>query len=149
MRLPLAMGILVVSLSPCTVVALENEKQQNWYSVAEPDQADWSAKRVANYTQYRRQQGAVPRAILSIPSLNIQAAVFPDTLHGSLEAGVSWVSATAEPGSAGNVAIAGHRDSFFRKLEVIQIGMNIYLKTQDLSKHLQSSECKYRRCTGY
>ncbi len=93
-----------------------------------PDQNDWSAKRIANFEQYR--ESGVPQAVIRIPSRGIEAAVYPDTLPRSLEAGVAWVTSTPEPGSAGNVVIAGHRDSFFRKLEGISKGTRIDLQTE-------------------
>ena len=34
---------------------------------------------------------------------------------------------TAAPGADGNIAIAGHRDSFFRPLEDVPLGTRIYL----------------------
>ncbi len=105
--------------------------RKNWYAVSEPDQSDWSAKRIASFAQYKSQQRDTPEAVLSIKARDIEVAVYPDTTRGALEAGVSWVTGTAAPGSAGNIVIAGHRDSFFRKLEAIPVGTEIQLEGKD------------------
>ncbi len=47
----------------------------------------------------------------------------------ALETGVIHVSNTPDPGEPGNVAIAGHRDSFFRRLEGVALGTRIELQT--------------------
>ena len=43
---------------------------------------------------------------------------------------MSHVSDTSLPGESGNVAIAGHRDSFFRRLEGVALGTRIELQTE-------------------
>lgn len=100
----------------------------DWHDLPKPDQSDWSTKRIANFEKFRGM--GVPQAVIRVPSKRIEAAVYPDTLPGSLEAGVAWVTTTPEPGSPGNVAIAGHRDGFFRKLEGISKGTRIDLQTE-------------------
>jgi sortase A len=70
-------------------------------------------------------------AALSIPRVQLSAMV----LHGSdartLQRGPGHLEYTALPGSAGNVVIAGHRDSFFRPLRHIRLGDDIFLETRD------------------
>jgi LPXTG-site transpeptidase (sortase) family protein len=100
----------------------------DWAVVAEPDQSDWSTKRIVNYEKYN--DPGEPQAVIRVPDRNIEAAVYPDSMYASLEVGVAWVSSTAAPGSQGNVVIAGHRDSFFRRLEGIPAGTRVYLRTQ-------------------
>jgi len=60
------------------VVALENEMRKNWYAVSEPDQSDWSAKRIASFAQYKSQQRDTPEAVLSIKARDIEVAVYPE-----------------------------------------------------------------------
>ena len=68
-------------------------------------------------------------ADLSIPRVHLSAVV----LHGSdaqtLRRGPGHVENTALPGEAGNVVIAGHRDSFFRPLRNLRRGDDIRLDT--------------------
>ena len=43
----------------------------------------------------------------------------------ALNRGAGHVSGTALPGSDGNIAIAGHRDGFFRSLKDVEVGAEI------------------------
>jgi sortase A len=74
-------------------------------------------------------------ARLSIPRLAMSAVV----LHGSDEAtllrGPGHIPGTAVPGNAGNAAIAGHRDTFFRALRDIAVGDDVYVDTGDGRVH--------------
>jgi sortase A len=70
-----------------------------------------------------------PLALLTIPGLNVSTVVFHGTDTHTLRVGVGHVEHTAWPGEAGNVAIAGHRDSFFRPLRNIKRGDDILLET--------------------
>jgi sortase A len=100
-----------------------------WHVVAPPDQSDWSGKRRSEYAKYQAVEMGTPEAVLRIPALELAVPVFADTDRLSLELGAGWVHDTAQPGEAGNVAIAGHRDSFFRPLENIEVGAQIDLET--------------------
>jgi sortase A len=68
-------------------------------------------------------------ASLSIPRVELSAVV----LHGSddqtLRRGPGHLEGTAMPGQAGNVVIAGHRDSFFRPLRKVRLGDDLFLDT--------------------
>src|SRR5512139_2525710 len=68
-------------------------------------------------------------ADLSIPRIRLSAVV----LHGSdmktLRRGPGHLENTALPGEAGNAVIAGHRDTFFRPLQSIKVGDDIYTET--------------------
>lgn len=76
-------------------------------------------------------------AALSIPRVQLSAMV----LHGSdartLQRGPGHLEYTADPGAAGNVVIAGHRDSFFRPLRNIRLGDDIFLDTTEGQLHYQ------------
>jgi sortase A len=74
-------------------------------------------------------------AALSIPRVQLSAIV----LHGSdariLQRGPGHLEHTAVPGDAGNIVIAGHRDSFFRPLRHIRLADDIFLETRDGHYH--------------
>ena len=82
-------------------------------------------------------QATIARAIhatigeLTIPRVHLSAMV----LHGSdsrtLRRGPGHIEHTALPGQAGNVAIAGHRDSFFRPVRDVRVGDDIYFATRE------------------
>jgi sortase A len=57
---------------------------------------------------------------VAIPRLGLQAIVREGTDAGTLERSVGHVPFTALPGESGNVAIAAHRDTFFRGLGQIR-----------------------------
>jgi sortase A len=68
-------------------------------------------------------------AELSIPRVRLSAVV----LHGSdartLRRGPGHLENTALPGESGNAVIAGHRDSFFRPLQDVELGDDIFVDT--------------------
>ncbi len=74
-------------------------------------------------------------AALSIPRVQLSAIV----LHGSdartLQRGPGHLEHTAVPGDAGNIVIAGHRDSFFRPLRDIRLADDIFVQTRDGHYH--------------
>lgn len=107
----------------------DSSSTPNWYTVPAPDQSDWSSKRTQKYAGLNREDLGEPQAVIRIPSLGVAAPVYPDSEFMALEAGAAWVTGSARPGTNGNVAIAGHRDSFFRPLENIPIGTPIRLRT--------------------
>lgn len=57
---------------------------------------------------------------LDIRHLDLSVVVFEGTAHKTLRRAVGHIGGTALPGQAGNVGIAGHRDTFFRPLRNIQ-----------------------------
>lgn len=70
-------------------------------------------------------------AVLRIPRLSLEVPVGVGTDESVLLRGAGWIEGTAKPGSFGNVAIAAHRDSFFRSLKDIAVGDLIELETLD------------------
>lgn len=71
-----------------------------------------------------------PRAVLRIPSLELEVPVYAGTSTGVLNRGAGLIEGTTWPGSAdGNIGIAAHRDSFFRPLQGIKPGAELYIDT--------------------
>lgn len=97
-------------------------------AAADPDQTLWSAKRRSDYETYAKAD-LTPTAVLRIPSISLTAPVFAGTDKISLNRGVGHVDGTESPGSRGNVAIAGHRDSFFRGLKDLSVGARMEVET--------------------
>jgi len=62
---------------------------------------------------------------LEIPRVNLSVIVLEGDDDAILKLGVGHVPGTAVPGQAGNAALAGHRDTFFRSLRGIQKGDEI------------------------
>ena len=67
---------------------------------------------------------------LEIPRIGISVMVFQGTDAATLITGAGHVPGTPSPGGEGNVVIAAHRDTFFRRLEGIQHGDRIRIATR-------------------
>jgi LPXTG-site transpeptidase (sortase) family protein len=70
-----------------------------------------------------------PIGRLVIPRLHLRAMVREGAGADTLDVALGHVPGTALPGQAGNVAIAGHRDSLFRCLRNISKGDSIVFQT--------------------
>ena len=66
---------------------------------------------------------------LDIPRTGISVIVLQGIETGTLILGAGHVPGTALPGHDGNVAIAAHRDTFFRALKAILVGDRIQFAT--------------------
>ena len=66
-----------------------------------------------------------PLGRIDIPRIRVSSVIFEGVGSDILALSVGHVPGTALPGSDGNVALAAHRDTFFRGLEYIQVGDNI------------------------
>ncbi len=67
---------------------------------------------------------------LEIPRLGVSVMVVEGVGEGDLRRAVGHVPGTALPGQAGNIGIAGHRDTFFRPLRSIRPDDQITLRTE-------------------
>jgi len=95
--------------------------------VGPEDQSDWSEARRKSYRDAIDREVGDTVAILRIDALDIEVPVFESTGEVALNRGVGHIAGSNLPGDNGNVAIAGHRDGFFRKLKDIEPGMSIHL----------------------
>ncbi len=68
-----------------------------------------------------------PIARLSIPGHGVSVVVAEGVSPSVLRRAVGHVPTSARPGEAGNVVLAGHRDTFLRRLEQIRAGDTIVL----------------------
>ena len=99
-------------------------------SVTEPDYEIWNRKRIDAYEKSLEAGISPPIGILTIDKLNIQVPVYNGTDEIDLNRGVGRVLGTAAiDDTSGNLAIAGHRDGFFRPLKDISVGDDIELQT--------------------
>ena len=87
-----------------------------------PDQSLWSPERVAARRTALLDPAPVPLAVLRIPKIRLEVPVLPGTDDRTLDRAVGHVEGTVPPGTDGNLAIAGHRDGFFRGLKDITPG---------------------------
>jgi LPXTG-site transpeptidase (sortase) family protein len=66
---------------------------------------------------------------ITVPRLGISAIVEEGVDDDTLAVAIGHVPGTATPGSSGNVAVAGHRDTFFRALKDLRANDEIELAT--------------------
>ncbi len=66
---------------------------------------------------------------LSVPRLNLSAMVREGVDRTTLKLAIGHIPAMALPGQAGNVGVAGHRDTFFRGLKDLKTGDEIQIST--------------------
>lgn len=68
---------------------------------------------------------------MTIPRLGLKTIVVEGQSAKVLRRAIGHLPETALPGAPGNVALAGHRDGFFRPLRDIRLGDAIALETYD------------------
>ena len=66
---------------------------------------------------------------IEISSVGLTAMILEGTDEGTLRLAVGHIPGTPLPGRQGNVALAGHRDTFFRGLRKIRVNDEITLTT--------------------
>jgi len=95
-----------------------------------PNQREWSP---ARYSKYQATLDEPVRAIgrLEIPDADLSVMVLDGDDNHTLDRAVGRVPGTAHPGERGNLAIAGHRDGYFRGLRHLEKGDAISLTTLD------------------
>jgi sortase A len=87
----------------------------------------WSMQRIEAYQEALLTDVDAPIAVVTIPRLGLDVAVFEGTDDLTLNRGAGRIPGTAEPGEPGNLGLAAHRDGFFRVLKDIQLGDEIDL----------------------
>ncbi len=96
---------------------------------AAPDRSLWSQARIERYERNRSDsENLSPLGLLTIPSVGIRVAMFEGTSDRVLNLGVGRVEGTSRVGAEGNLALAGHRDGFFRGLKDVKVGTEIAIR---------------------
>jgi len=79
---------------------------------------------------------------IEIPRVGLKSMILEGVTQRTLALAVGHVPGTAFPGNAGNVGLAGHRDTFFRALRGVQPGDTILLTTLSGSYEYQVKSCE-------
>jgi LPXTG-site transpeptidase (sortase) family protein len=79
-------------------------------------------------------------ARLEMPSVTLSTTVLEGTDDRTLSRGSGHIEDTPFPGQAGNIGIAGHRDTVFRPLRNIHLGDALNLTTADRVYHYKISK---------
>jgi sortase A len=75
--------------------------------------------------------GRAPWGRIEIASIGVSSMILEGVDQATLRRGIGHIPGTASPGQAGNVVLAGHRDTFFRTLHNIHKDDEITLQTLD------------------
>ncbi len=105
-----------------------------------PDQTLWSDSRVQAHAARATEPTEsvmLPTALLRIRSVHLEVPVYTDATERNLNRGAGLIAGTALPGSDGNIAIAAHRDGYFRALKDVAVGDVVELESP-------SQERRYR-----
>jgi len=87
-----------------------------------PANREWDSSRIRAYEQTLTLKFPPPEAILRVPRLSLEVPVLEGVSDVTMNRGAGHIPGTALPGQAGNFAIAGHRDGFFRSLKDVVAG---------------------------
>jgi len=105
----LALGYALLSL----VRADSFQAYQNWVF-------ERSLETGANFSQTSVPKPHSVVGRLEVPSLDLSVMILEGVEESELQLGAGHVPGTDLPGGAGNVVIAGHRDTFFRPLRELR-----------------------------
>ncbi|HVH29598.1 MAG TPA: class D sortase [Vicinamibacterales bacterium] len=90
--------------------------------VGTADLSLWSPQRIAAWRKALLEPAGAALAVLRIPKIRLEVPVLDGTDDRTLDRAVGYIEGTAQPGTVGNLGIAGHRDGFFRGLKDIAAG---------------------------
>jgi sortase A len=96
----------------------------------------FAASRLASHVETKKLErgAAVDGSVmgrLEISAIGLKVPIVEGFDPDALRAGVGHIAGTALPGGLGNMALAGHRDTFFRPLRNIQRGMKMSVFAAD------------------
>jgi sortase A len=130
-RLLLLVG--AVTIGYCVWVILDARAEQKELS-ARLDQVGNNAEPGMVPVAWETRQEALQSGLvgrIDIDRLNFSAMIVDGATHRGLRQGVAHLLNSAYPGERGNVALAGHRDTYFRPLKDLEEGDVIRITTPD------------------
>ena len=118
-----------VSAETALYQAIENRELDAILASAPP------AQRAATQTATRRHRVAPatgsPIGRIEIPRLGVSAVIRAGSDARTLRLAVGYIPGTALPGESGNIGLAAHRDTFFRRLRDVRANDEIRLVTPE------------------
>lgn len=89
----------------------------------------WSPQRIARYRESLGLTFEPPLGVLEIPRLGLQVGILDGVDERRLDRGIGRIPGTARIGEPGNLALAGHRDGFFRPLKDLRLGDELIVRS--------------------
>ena len=124
-RLLLVIGLVCLGWAGATWVAAAHfQREQNGVLAAAG-----SGSRAGGVTRQDAADASAPIGRLDIPRLDVAVVVMRGDDEATLSKAVGHLADTPLPWNGGNTALAGHRDTFFRPLQHVRAGDDIYLDT--------------------
>ena len=114
--------LLSVYLVPTVYGAAMSRLAVAQFRAQNPANREWNSARIRAYQRSLALTFPPPEAILRVPRVGLEVPVLEGADDLTLNRGVGHVPGTSLPGEAGNLAIAGHRDGFFRVLKDVVAG---------------------------
>jgi sortase A len=106
-----------------------------------PDQSAWSSGRIRAYAVAAGPDDSErPVAVLRIASVSLEVPVYANSSERNLNRGAGLIAGTARPRSGGNVAIAAHRDGYFRALRSVAVGDVVELESRSQMQSYRITE---------
>ena len=147
------LGIAMLVAYLAATSSLENQRKQGVERFAEAREAQLGSHRLEDLpmaSQILSDQSAsangetlapthtpdvssLPIAVLRMAGVGLEVPVYPDISELNLSRGAGWIEGTAAPNTVGNMAMAAHRDQYFRPLKDVQVGDLLVLES--LSGH--------------
>jgi sortase A len=125
-RVLLVLGCLAVTYAAFTLIYAQIYQQAADNSLNEQSRAE-KTYGVSLPHAVAREGDVLGR--IEIPRLGVAVAVLEGTKSRTLRLGAGHIEGTPFPGEPGTSGIAGHRDTFFRRLKDIRSGDEIRLQT--------------------
>lgn len=122
----LAIGLLLVMFTLCSYA---------WMSVEQHRLKSRSASAASAALATASEHSHENITVLNIPKIDLQAAILEGTGRKSLLLAPGHLEHTAWPGGSGNAVVAGHRDTFFRRLYELHKGDDIFVRRAGRQYH--------------
>jgi sortase A len=122
----LAIGLLLVVFTLCSYA---------WMSVEQYRLKSQSASAVSVALATAPERSRDNITVLNIPKIDLQAAILDGTGRKALLLAPGHLERTAWPGGSGNAVVAGHRDTFFRRLNELHKGDDIFVRRAGRQYH--------------
>ncbi|MBY5991854.1 class D sortase [Ferrimonas balearica] len=100
-----------------------------------PEASRWSESRRAGYQRASQLDNTQPRALLEIPGIDLVVPVFDGLAERLLNKGVGRIPNGGRWDGEGNLALAGHRDGFFRRLGELERGDALWVTDAQGQQH--------------
>jgi sortase A len=104
-----------------------------------PDDS-WSAARRAEFERFSRGIVPEPEGHLYLDEQQLRVPIYSGTDELALTLGAGHLPETAPLNGAGNTAIAGHRDGFFRALRHVEVGDRLSIETKNETQTYRIAE---------